>query len=338
MTTHRVEENEYATLISGLALVDRGDRSLFEVHGKDRATWLHNLTTNAIKTLTPGQGTYAFALNLQGRILFDLNVFVFEDRFWIDLDKQFCESATKHFAKYTIVEEVRVVDRTAEFARFGIVYARGTEAVERMGAANAKALPLFGEARLRLGDVECRAFRTDFCGDWGLDLFVPVERACEVEALLCDQKPAIDARKISGEAVQVRRIERGIPWPGSEITSEYLPAETRQLSRAVSYLKGCYLGQEVVERMRSRAVVARLLVLVKMTGSDVPPSGAQLLGADGNVVGSVTSACHSIEHSCPLVLGYVKAAQAGDGSKLIVRWEGGETNGEVIPLPSAMSH
>ncbi len=129
------------------------------------------------------------------------------------------------------------------------------------------------------------------------------------------------------------RIEAGLPWPFREITDEYLPAETRQLDRAVSFTKGCYLGQEVVERMRSREVVARQLVGVELEGSLVPPVGA-VLKADGDKpVGQITSACRSVARRGVIGLGYVKTAHAAVGTCLTVSWEDRSARATVAELP-----
>jgi folate-binding protein YgfZ len=140
------------------------------------------------------------------------------------------------------------------------------------------------------------------------------------------------------EALRITRIEHGIPWPGFEITDEYLPAETRQLARAVSYQKGCYLGQEVVERMRSRQVVARQLTLLKTQSDALPAVGADITTADGKSVGQVTSACFSLKHSSPLALGYVKTASSNHGTTLQVTMDHDRTATAIVIAPPALAH
>ncbi len=359
-------EIEYQALGDGPALVDRSYRALLEVEGRDRAAWLHNLTTNQVKNLGQGDGNYAFVLNVQGRILFDVNLLVRADSIWLDLDRCFLDTAKKHFAKYIITEDVAVVDRTDEFARFGLVGRQASTVLADLGAANAAAMPALGQAifewsnpsrererpdnqyRDSHGAVQVAAavtmglLRHDFCGPFSVELFVPRDRAAEFRAALIEKHRAIP---VSNEAVQVRRIEAGIPWPGHEITDDYLPAETRQLERAVSYQKGCYLGQEVVERMRSRAVVARQLVGLRLdtsprpVGSDEPTKEGgsegraegrpQLLDSDGKPVGTVTSACNSIALNSPIALAYVKTALSAPATALTV--EG--VSAKIVDLP-----
>ena len=343
-------ENEYRAIGAGAAIADRSYRALLEVTGADRATWLHNLTTNQVKNLGRGEGNYAFLLNIHGRILFDVNMLVRAESIWLDLDRRFMETAKKHFSKYTITEDVTVVDRSEEFVRYGLVGPGAVALLAELGAPNAAAmaqlnhvtieLPVADQSRERkLADTnadqnrDCQGavhtaatinrsipvavlvVRHDFCGPFGVELFVPADRAVELRSTLVDQHRAIP---VGDDAVQVHRIEAGVPWPGHEITDEYLPAETRQLARAVNYQKGCYLGQEVVERMRSRAVVARQLVGLRLDGPAIPALRSEISDPVGKPIGQVTSSCHSPALNCPIALAYVKTASSSTGSRLTV--------------------
>ncbi len=346
-------EAEYRALSVGPGLVDRTYRALLEIEGTDRAAWLHNLTTNQVKNLGRGEGNYAFVLNIQGRILFDVNVLVRADSIWLDLDRCFLETAKKHFAKYVITEDVTVVDRSGDFARFGLVGGQAVALLADLGASNASAMAQLSQANIEWsvadpnrdckGAVHAAAnvdrsmavavlmVRHDFCGPFGVELFVPRDHAVEFHRAMIEQHGAIP---VGNEAVQVHRIEAGIPWPGHEITDEYLPAETRQLERAVNYQKGCYLGQEVVERMRSRAFVARQFVGLRIEGSTVPTLKSQILESEGKPTGVVTSACHSPLLDCPNALAYVRTVHSTPGTRLSIAHEG-EPNlpVSVVDLP-----
>ncbi len=348
-------ENEYRAISAGAAIVDRSYRALLEVTGADRATWLHNLTTNQVKNLGRGEGNYAFALNSQGRILFDVNLLVRAESIWLDLDRRFLETAKIHFSKYAITEDVTVVDRSAEFVRFGLVGPGAVALLAELGVANAVAMAQLNHVTIELpvadqnrppqadqGAVHAAAainrsisvavlvVRHDFCGPFGVELFVPAEQAVEFRRECCASGKAVP---VGDDAVQVHRIEAGIPWPGHEITDEYLPAETRQLERAVNYQKGCYLGQEVVERMRSRQVVARQLVGLRLDGSAIPALRSEISDPEGRSIGQVTSSCYSPALNCPIALGYVKTASCATGTALRLAWDGGAAGVVVADLP-----
>jgi folate-binding protein YgfZ len=326
-------ETECQALDTGPAFVDRSYRALLEVTGADRATWLHNLTTNQVKNLGRGEGNYAFVLNIQGRILFDVNLLVRADSIWLDLDRRFLETAKKHFAKYSITEDVAVADRSDEFVRFGMVGSGAVSLLSELGAPNAGVMPTLGLSQIGWRGATIPLMRHDFCGPFAVELFLPADSAVDFWRTHVESGKAVP---VGDEAVQVRRIEAGIPWPGHEITDEYLPAETRQLDRAVNFQKGCYLGQEVVERMRSRHVVARQLVGLRMegstwptsepgaqaTGPSIPDLKSQILDPDGKPTGQVTSACHSPTLGCPIALAYVRTAHSTPGTQLTLAGDG----------------
>lgn len=344
-------EVEYGELQEGPACADRSYRALLEISGRDRATWLHNLTTNQVKPLQQGEGNYAFCLNVQGRILFDLNILVRSESIWVDLDRGFLPVARKHFEKYTITEDVNIADRSDDFVRFALV-GNGIRAfLSERNISHAATLPLLGTAEISLYGIPITAARTDFCGPFALDLFVPPDRAVWLWEGFVDDDQLMP---VGFDAVQVCRIEAGIPWPGHEIIDEYLPAETGQLRRAVSFQKGCYLGQEVVERMRSRGVVARLLRGLLIEGDSVSdnsnlksdisnlksadsgvilPPGSSVADASGKALGTVTSTCRSLALNKPIAMAYLKTAGAAPNQQVNLIWEGGSAKASVIELP-----
>lgn len=325
-------ERDYAAVVTGPAMVHRSRRGLLEVTGKDRLAWLHNLTTNHVKTLAPGDGLYAFALNVKGRILFDLNILALRNLLRLDIDRAFLPVAMSHLNKYIIMEDVQIRDRSHEFTCFGLSGAATPTLLETLGAANARTLAQFGPASIRVAEVDVALFRHDFCGPYGVDMLIPREAAEVIWNTLTDSAPAAHAIPVGMEAVEIRRIEAGIPAPGSEITEEFLPAETGQLERAVSFNKGCYLGQEVVERMRSRHVVARQLVGLRFDDA-LPPPGTTLLAEDEKPVGVVTSTCHSIALRRPIGLGYVRSALGAPGTNLRAVHGSAITPASVTGLP-----
>jgi folate-binding protein YgfZ len=330
-------QGQYAALNSGPAWIDRSYRSLIEVTGKDRVAWVHNLTTNQVRNLSCNEGNYAFVLNVQGRILFDLNVVVRAESIWLDLDRRFLQIALSHFKKYIIMEDVHLTDRSGDFVRAAFAGERAKKLLAELGAGHAAAMPAVSTTTITHGRSRIDVMRNDFCGVFAADLFLPHSVGSAFTAEVKGSDHPMPAIEVDDEVVQVRRIEAGIPWPGAEITDDVLAAETRQLERAVSFQKGCYLGQEIVERMRARKVVAKMLSGLKVSGEVVPPPGAEVIADTGAVVGKITSACHSVALNKPIALAYMKTASATPGAGLQVRW--GELSAPVVvaPLPFILS-
>ena len=256
---------EYEAASRCVALFDRSDRGLLAVAGTDRKRWLHNLVTNAVTTLDDHSGAYAFALDVRGRIQFDLNVFCLPDVLWLDIDAGTIPAARAHLERYLISEDVQLHDASAQFARLGVCGPRAGEVAARLGVSDFSALSALSSRELEGGAV--RFVRHDFAGRPGFELVVPRDDGGVWWQRLVQDGGAVPA---GWRTLDVLRIEAGIPWLHRDLDDSVLPPETGQTGRAVSYQKGCYLGQEIVERMRSRGALARRLVrLWAPDGGDV---------------------------------------------------------------------
>ncbi|MBI1827534.1 MAG: folate-binding protein YgfZ [Planctomycetes bacterium] len=328
--------SEYGALHDGIAICPV-NWALIEIQGKDRISWLHNLTTNQVKTLQQNEGNYSFATNAKGRILFDLIAVNRGDCLWVSVDQLFLDRAITHFNKYIVMEDVQVRDRSMEFAVFGVSGAKAPKLLANLGLPQARATSQYSAAEVNFDGRAMTAMRNDFCGPFGVQFFVSREMIDAFRKHISDSARPETVCTVGDEVIQIRRIEAGIPWPGFEITDEYLPAETRQTERAVSFQKGCYLGQEVVERMRSRSVVARLLSGLTIEGENVPPIPSQLTATDGSPAGTLTSACRSIAKGSGIGLGYVKTGAAESGTVLSVNVGDQAVRCTVVSLPHVPS-
>jgi folate-binding protein YgfZ len=321
---------EYEDALNAAGLYDARSRGLIEITGSDRAVWLHNLVTNAVKTLGPGEGNYTFATNVKGRILFDGNIIVLADRIWFDIDRRYAAKALAHFERYIITEDVRVTDRSREYCRIALLGPRAAEIAAALGARQAGTMASIGSTTVPLAGAPRLLVRHDSAGVLGLEFYVEAADAAACWSELLEiGRPVI--RPVGQTAVDVLRIEAGIPVYGHDIDEDTLPAETQQIERAVSYVKGCYLGQEVVERMRSRGGLARKLVGLKLSGSAGVHPGNALL-ADGTSIGRLTSVCESYAAGGTIGLGYAKVAHANPGTVLVVE-STTEVKAEVASLP-----
>ncbi len=295
--------DEYRAARSGTALFDRSDRGLVVLTGRDRQAWLHNLVTNAVTTLAVGTGNYAFAVSAKGRILFDLNILCLPDTLWLDIDHLIMAVAAAHFDRHLFVEDVRIENTSGEYARLGCT-GRGVADVARgLGVNGFAALPPLGHLSLEEG---ARFVRHDFVGQPGFELFVSRGQA----AHWWERLTGLGARPAGYRTLDLLRIEAGIPWLGSDLTEQVLPPETGLGERAVSTHKGCYLGQEVIERMRTRGVVARRLVQLRTEDGRALDLPAPLF-RDGVELGRITSlAPHPVKGHW-VGMGYLKSSVSG---------------------------
>lgn len=273
--------DEYRTAREGVVLFDRSNRGLVIVTGRDRKAWLHNMLTNVINTLDDNSGNYAFAIDLQGRVQFDLNILNLPDVLWLDIEASFVAPAIAHLDRYLLSEDARMTDAGAQFARLACSGPKARDVAAQLGLTNFPAMAALSS--IAIVD-DARFVRHDLASDSGFELIVPANAAAEWWRRLVD----LGAAPAGQETLDVLRIEAGIPWLGRDIDAQVLPPETGQVERGISYHKGCYLGQEVIERMRSRGSLARRLVRLRCAdGAGV--TAPTEIHTDGKVVGRVTS-------------------------------------------------
>lgn len=294
---------EYTVATTQLALCDRSDRVLLRVTGKDRKKWLHNLLTNAILPLQDNQGVYAFATNVKARVLFDVNVLNLAEEVWLDLDATAQAPAATHFDRHLFTEDVHIDNLTGQTARLGVCGPKCVQLAVAVADLDLAQLAPLSSVQPTTGTW---LFRHDFCGRIGFELIIPRGEA----ATWWDRLVGHEATPIGRETLDLLRIEAGIPWMNAELDESVLPPETGQTERAIHYQKGCYIGHEVIERMRSRGGVARRLVQLQVTngsGLDLPAP----LRRDRQTIGQITSLRrHPIQPSW-VGLGYLKTSVTG---------------------------
>jgi folate-binding protein YgfZ len=286
------------------AWLDLSARGKIRVTGEDRARLLHAMTTQDVQALTPGRGCYAFFLNAQGRILGDANIFCREDSFLLDTEPETRQKLYDHIDRYIIADDVTLEDVTGEMATIAIEGPQSAAVLERLGAP----VPDADYAtRSWSGSIVARVSST---GAGGYSIFLlPIKKAELIGALaaagLAEGNPN-DARMV--------RIEHGKPRYGEEITERYLVQETAQLN-AVSFSKGCYLGQEIVERVRSRAQIHRVLRRLVIEATEPPPAGTRLKSGDADSA-EIASAVFSLSLGKVAALAYVRTQFAEPGTEM----------------------
>ncbi len=280
----------YDALRHGAAWLDLSARGRIRASGRDRARLLHNLTSNEVKKMTPGSGCHAFLLNPQGRIQADVYLFCYPDHFLLDTEPELREKVQQHIRRYIIADQVELEDVTARTAAIG---------VEGPGAET---------LQLPAGEHSVAPFT--LTGQPGYRIYCAVEQMAD----LVRQLEAGGARPASAEDARTVRIENGKPRYGEDIVETSLPQETQQFD-AISFTKGCYLGQEIVERIRARGHVNRKLVRLEIAGSEPVAPGVKVT-ADGAEAGEVTSSVYSPEFGKVISLAYVRTPHAEPGAAL----------------------
>lgn len=274
---------EFQALLSGCGLYDLSWRAKIAVTGGDRVRWLNGMVTNNVRDLAPGHGVYAFMLNAQGRIQADLYAFQRGDSLLIDTEQGQLEKVLQLFDRYIIADDVAIADISDKLTALGLTGPESRAVLERAGIAVpdlALASMQFAEVKWREGTVTLFRAGEEARESW------QIWSAPEYATALWDALIKAGARPTGPTALNLFRIARGIPQFGTDILERDLPQETG-LTRALNFTKGCYLGQEIVERIRSRGAVHRQFTAFAVEGA-LPEPGAKIL-ADEKEVGEITS-------------------------------------------------
>ena len=284
--------------------LDISERGKIKLTGEDCARLLHAMTTNHIQQLTPGTGCYAFFLSAQGRILADANILCRPDHFLVDTEPETREKLYQHLDKFIIADDVTLEDVTAATATIAVDGSDAADVLRKAGAP-APEQPFANDAwGSRI------VTHLSYTGGPGYTLFAPVEEKPE----LIRQLEAAGASAGSASDFNILRLENGKPRYGQDISERYLAQEVNQPS-ALHFSKGCYLGQEIVERVRSRGQVHRVLMPVTLDTHEAPSAGTKLQ-VDGKDVAELTSAEFSPSLNKVVGLAYVRMEHAKPGTVL----------------------
>jgi len=309
MTAH-VSSDAYHALTEHAGLVDFNDRTQVELRGDDRASFLHNLTTNEIRKLPVGSGCEAFLLDKNGKILAFVYVFARPESLVVETVPGQGRFLVEHLDRYLIREKVELANRTAEWGEFYLAGPRAADVLAESGVNDAPQARL-ASAEVTIADVPVMLRRVEFTAPGGYLLAFPRDATDTIQRTLLQSGAASSDRA----AFDTARIEAGTPLFGRDITHENLPQEVDRDALVISFVKGCYLGQETVARIDSLGHVNRTLVQLRFDGTDVPTPGT-LLSDDTREVGRVTSATFSPRFKAPLALAYVRRGNNTLGTHL----------------------
>jgi aminomethyltransferase len=304
----------YEALRNSAAWLDLSARGKIKLTGEDRARLLHAMTTNHIQQLTPGTGCYAFFLNDKGRILSDANILCLPDHFLLDVEPESREKIYQHLDHFIIADDVTLEDVTPELATIAVEGPRSATVLQAAGAT----IPKSAYSTVEWGSRVVA--RLNSTGVPGFFIFAP---ASEKPALIAEIEAA-GAVAGDAEAFRVVRLEHGKPRYGEDISERFLAQEANQ-PHALHFNKGCYLGQEIVERVRSRGQIHRMLMPLVLDTKTPPAAGGKLRSGEANIA-EITSAAYSPALDKVAALAYVRTDHARPHTEIQL----GEIHAEVV--------
>jgi tRNA-modifying protein YgfZ len=292
----------YQALREHAAWLDLSGQGKIRATGEDRARLLHAMTTQQVEQMKPGEGAYAFFLNAQGRILGDVNLFCLEEYFLLDTEPETRQKLFEHLDRYIIADDVTLEDLTEQMVTIAVEGPQAATVLDKLGAP----IPESPYQTRAWGDrIIARVSST---GSEGFFVFLPASGKRELAGQLAGVPEA------SAAEARLVRIEHGHPRYGEEITERYLVQETGQ-THAVNFTKGCYLGQEIVERVRSRAQIHRILRRLEIDGFEPPAAGTKLTSGGADAAEIVSSA-FSPALAKVVAMAYVRVQFEEPGSEL----------------------
>jgi folate-binding protein YgfZ len=282
---------EYEVLRENAGIVDRSDRGVVRLEGADRRTFLQGLLTNDVQALTPGSSCYAAWLTPQGRMIADMHVLETGDHVLLDVKAEQATSLAEHLDKLIFTEDVHVRDASTDYRRVAVVGPNARAFVEQA----------------HLGDPQVGSDHFQDAA-WVVPVFeVFISTATAADFL--NALHVAGAVDVPREAFEVLRIESGVPLFGVDMDEDTIPLEAGIENRAISFTKGCYVGQEVIIRVlhRGHGRVAKKLVplTLDVSSEDHLPAPKTTIVRDGKEIGRLTSVAWSPALGKGVALGYV---------------------------------
>ena len=322
---------EYEALHTGVALLDRSYVGRLSFTGEDALDLLNRLSTNDLMGLEVGKGTPTVLTSNKGRILDLIFVLRLADHLLVLTGPENRHNVVEWINLYTFSEDVTIQDITEETAMLSVAGPEAAGLLDMLTGMKVSSLGRHESLHAGIAGLKTSVVRTDFARLPGYDLVVPADDGRRLWNELLEEGETVRPKPVGTEALELVRVEQGVPAYGKELSEDYNPLEANLLE-FISFTKGCYIGQEVVARLQTYQKVQKRLVGLMWDSDSTPAVHAELL-LDGRRVGVVTSAVRSPLLKKGIGLGYVRNAQAEPGIVLAVESEGHDIAVKVVELP-----
>lgn len=305
---------EYRAVREQAAFFNLSFLAKIRIGGKDRIGFLNGLATNDMNLLSPERGLYTLFPTLKGKILSEAVIYCFSDHLFLLQQPELKEKTIKHLSRYKIGSDVQVEDVSN---RFGVISVQGPESFSFLGkltGAPLPALPEYGCFQAKIGSLSVTGMRHSWSGEPGLDILLPADAFAAVWETFTREGNAAGIVPAGDQTRETLRLEAGAPLYGKELTEEVLPQEAGLEKDAISYTKGCYLGQETIARLHYQGHTNRSLtglLLEREIGEE-----ERDIFSSGKPAGRITSSGVSAGLKQPVAIGYVHRQFLEPGTRL----------------------
>jgi len=327
---------EYTAVRKGVGLLDDSARGKIKITGKDRVSFLHRMLTNDIEGLGLGNGCYAALLSGTGKLLADMNVYIFPNHILMDVEMGFEKKVMETLQKFVVQEEVKLTDVTDQYALLSIQGPRSESLAQAIFPGPFPELSEYHHANGNFGEIQITLIRKSRTGEKGYQLLIPKKGAHEMAERILVVGKLYGLRPVGFGASEILRIEAGVLRYGIDMDEHLTLPETGLDEVTASETKGCYPGQEVVARTKTYGGLQR-----KVTGlifeKGALPAGGDKLYVEGNEIGTVTSACNSPSLEKGVAIGQVSKGYFEKPTEVKIKTSQNEITAWTTPLPFQLS-
>lgn len=301
---------EHLAVRNNAGIMDMTQRGKILVSGKDRTKFLQNILSQDINKLTPGTGGHATLLNTKGHMLAYMRIFSDEDSFLIDTEPGETDKIIQILNRYLFREDVKIEDVTL---KYGLVIMQGPHSREiicSISGTDIKEMEECHHINLTINNINCKVARTNYTGEDGYSIYAPWDSIHSVWETL-------PMAPFGHDAFETLRIEAGIPLYSVDMDEDTIPIEAN-LDHAISYTKGCYIGQETIARIKFKGHVNRILAGLSIQ-SVIPQKGDRIYTVKENTehnIGVITSACFSPTLNKSIAIGYLRVGYNEPGTEV----------------------
>lgn len=336
---------EYKALREAAGIIDLSFRGRICLLGNDRIRFLHGQITNDVKKLAVGEGCYSALTSAKGKMESDLNIYNLQEELLLDFEPGLTEKISQRLEKFIVADDVQIVDVAPHYGFLSVQGPKAEQVVSAVGLLSDKALSkprsIIKSSEATLGEIyiasQPRIHPTDE-KKFGFDIFVPNNSLGAVADKLVAAAKDIGGRACGWTALETARIEAGIPRFGIDMDETNLPMECGIEQSAISFNKGCYIGQEVLNRVHTIGHVNKELRGLRLA-EDLKgwPQAKDKLFHNGKEIGYITSAIKSPALNANIALGYVRREANQMGIELVLRTADGENFAKIVELPFVKS-
>jgi folate-binding protein YgfZ len=324
--------SEYRFARESVALIDKNYRAYLDFTGPDRVRYLNAILTNNIKGLAEHQGTVSLFLNPQGHIQAEIESFARPDKIFCVSFAMIRQRLIEGIEKYIIMDDVTLTDVSEQFGTLALEGPRSAQCIAKLSGLELDKLSELEFRECMVGSISCSVTKRTVGGVSGAEFLTERTNLESLWKILLDCAKGNGGGTMGYNALNALRLEQAVAWFGYDFGEKQIPHEAGLQDSHISYTKGCYTGQEIVERVRSRGQVNRSRVSLKFDTPQQPAPNTPLL-SEGKEFGYVTRAAFSPATNSFIGMGYVRREKSAPGS--VLEWSEGSATVYAAPVASS---